>query len=254
MSYRFLINSKDRYAGSHGFFEVNFKENIQIEDSMTYNMYLDSAEIPFTFYNVDYRNNQLILFENDTQKIITLSAGSYTIESFIQEVKSKLQANATTGNVYDVTYNQTTGKLTISATLGNPVNQQRLSFTLQNSAHYLLGFDDGQQYTFTTSLTAPNVQNIQTVYEKVYIRTSLFTNTFDTSTGYRSDILEKIQINNLQPFKDTIYYRSHGSPFKTSFRTSSIDYLTVRITDARGRELDFQGHDWSLSIVVEPVL
>jgi hypothetical protein len=118
----------------------------------------------------------------------------------------------------------------------------------------LLGFDENNEYTFKTTLTAPNVQNIQTVYEKVYIRTSLFTNTFDTSTGYRSDILEKIQINNLQPFKDTVYYRSHGSPFKTSFRTSGIDYMTVRITDARGRELDFNGHDWSLSIVVEPVL
>jgi hypothetical protein len=244
-NYRLFINSKDRTVGSATDFTVSFKEKILLNPNAKYHAYVESAEIPFTFYGVNSTNNQFRMSINggSTFSTITLTTASYTTSSaFITALQNSI------GNSVTVSYSSTKGTFTFTHAGG-------VSFVfdfaqLGGNCASLLGFEDNGVYAFTTTLTTPKVANFLTPYEKLYIRSSLSTLSYDTATLSKSDILEKIHIGNLTPFNQTIYHRA-TEPYKGLLTQQGFDTLYIKLTDIRNRSIDLNGQDWNLCIVIE---
>jgi hypothetical protein len=245
-NYRLFINSKDRSIGTATDFTVSFKEKILLNPNAKYHAYVESAEIPFTFYGVNSTNNQfrLSIDGGSTFNTITLTTASYSTSSaFVSALQNTL------GNSITVTYSTTKGTLTFTHAGGNFV----FDFAqLGGNCASLLGFVDSGVYAFTTTLTTPKVANFFTPYEKLYIRSSLSTLSYDTATLSKSDILEKIQIGNIVPFTQTIYHRA-TEPYKALLTQQGFDTLYIKLTDIRNRPMELNGQDWNLCIVIEQV-
>lgn len=246
-NYRLFINSKDRTIGTATDFTVSFKEKILLNPNTKYHAYLESAEIPFTFYGINNTNNQFRMSINGgaTFTTMSLTTASYTTSSaFITSLQN------TIGNSITVTYSTTKGTLTFTHAGGNFVFDFA---TLGGNCASILGFEDNGVYAFTTSLQSTKVANFFTPYEKLYIRSSLSTLSYDTATLSKSDILEKIQIGNLAPFTQTIYHRA-TEPYKALLTQQGFDTLYIKLTDIRNRAIDLNGQEWNLCIVIEEAL
>lgn len=247
-NYRLFINSKDRTIGTATDFTVSFKEKILLNPSSKYHVYLESAEIPFTFYGVNSTNNQfrLSIDGGSTFSTITLTTASYTTSSaFITSLQNAI------GNNITVTYSSTKG--TLSFTHAGGVNFVFDFAQLGGNCASLLGFADNGVHAFTTSLTSTKVVNFFTPYEKLYIRSSLSTLSYDTATLSKSDILEKIQVGNIAPFTQTIYHRA-TEPYKALLTQQGFDTLYIKLTDIRNRSIDLNGQEWNLCIVIDQAL
>lgn len=245
-NYRLFINSKDRTIGTATDFTVSFKEKILLNQNAKYHAYLESAEIPFTFYAINSTNNQfrMSIDGGATFSTITLTTASYTTSSaFITALQNSL------GNSITVTYSSTKGTLTFTHAGGNFV----FDFAqLGGNCASLLGFADSGVYAFTTTLTTPKVANFFTPYEKLYIRSSLSTLSYDTATLSKSDILEKIHIGTTVPFTQTIFHRA-TEPYKALLTQQGFDTLYIKLTDIRNRPMELNGQEWNLCIVIEQV-
>jgi hypothetical protein len=244
-NYRLFINSKDRTIGTATDFTVSFKEKILLNPNAKYHAYVESAEIPFTFYGVNSTNNRfrMSIDGGATFSTVTLTTASYTTDTAF---RTSLQNSL--GNGITVTYSTTKGTLTFTHAGG--VNFVFDFATLGGNCASVLGFDDNGVYAFTTTLTSTKVANFFTPYEKLYIRSSLSTLSYDTATLSKSDILEKIQIGNLTPFNQTIYHRA-TEPYKGLLTQQGFDTLYIKLTDIRNRPIDLNGQDWNLCIVIE---
>jgi hypothetical protein len=244
-NYRLFINSKDRTLGTATDFTVSFKEKILLNPNSKYHAYVESAEIPFTFYGVNSTNNQFRMSINggSTFSTISLTTASYTTSSaFITSLQNSL------GNGITVTYSTTKGTLTFTHAGG--VNFVFDFAQLGGNCASVLGFEDNGVYAFTTTLQSTKVANFFTPYEKLYIRSSLSTLSYDTATLSKSDILEKVQIGNIVPFTQTIYHRA-TEPYKGLLTQQGFDTLYIKLTDIRNRPIDLNGQEWNLCIVIE---
>lgn len=244
-NYRLFINSKDRTIGAATDFTVSFKEKILLNPNAKYHAYVESAEIPFTFYGINSTNNRfrMSIDGGATFSTVTLTTASYTTDSAF---RTSLQNSL--GNGITVAYSTTKGTLTFTHAGG--VNFVFDFAQLGGNCATVLGFEDNGVYAFTTTLTSTKVANFFTPYEKLYIRSSLSTLSYDTATLSKSDILEKIQIGNLTPFNQTIYHRA-TEPYKGLLTQQGFDTLYIKLTDIRNRPIDLNGQDWNLCIVIE---
>lgn len=244
-NYRLFINSKDRSSGTASDFTVSFKEKILLNPNSKFHTYVESAEIPYTFYGINSTNNQFRFSNNGGASFttITMPTGSHPTDSGFRNSLQNALSNSIT-----IAYSSTRGLLTFTHAGGSnfvfDFNQ------LGGNAYSILGFKERGVYSFTTTLTSTDVVNFWTPYEKLYIRSSLSTMSYDTSTASKSDILEKIQIGNLTPFQHTIYHRA-TEPYKALLTQQGFDTLYIKLTDIRGRPIELNGQEWNLSIVIE---
>ncbi len=241
-NYKLYINSKDRTIGNTTNFTVSFKEKILLKPNVSYHCYVESAEIPFTFYGINSTNNKFIYVKDAVSTTITIPVGNYTKSTF----PSALETAIGDSNLH-ITYSETTGKLRFT----NSSHSHTFDFaTLGGNAYSVLGFNENDEVDFTTSVTSTNVANFITPYEKIYIRSSISSLSYDTGSLSKTDILEKIQIGNITPFDDTIYFRA-TEPYKALLTQNGFDTVYIKLTDIRGRDIDLNGQNWNLCIVVE---
>jgi hypothetical protein len=241
-NYKLYINSKDRTIGTTTNFTVSFKEKILLKPNTSYHCYVESAEIPFTFYGINSTNNKFVYVKDGVSSTITIPVGNYTKTTFIPALETAINDNQ-----LDITYSETTGKLTFTCSS----HTHEFNFaTLGGNAYSVLGFNENDIITFTTSVVSTNVANFITPYEKIYIRSSISSLSYDTGSLSKTDILEKIQIGNITPFDDTIYFRA-TEPYKALLTQGGFDTIYVKLTDIRGRDIDLNGQNWNLCVVVE---
>jgi hypothetical protein len=116
------------------------------------------ASIPKSYYLFNSTNNVFTVTESKTTTTITIPVGNYGISSLVTTLKSLL--TACTWSYSTSTYSTSTGKITFSVT-GNGGVQPIFDFSGSTSPYLILGFEQSP-YTFSgSSLTSPNVVNLQ---------------------------------------------------------------------------------------------
>ena len=144
MKRNILIKSIDRFSGSSSNFVIKSNEVIQGD------YVLKNVLIPNSLYNVTNQNNTFVLYENSTNKTVTIPKGNYTSSLFTAELKTQLDASSAGFNIFTTTISTTTAKLTITA--GNVF---QLIFP-NDKTRRLLGFNELETIEFT-SLTSDNI-------------------------------------------------------------------------------------------------
>lgn len=251
-----FVDSRQRSIGTSDDFSVWLQRPIvKTHPSHYFTARIVSAEIPYTWKQINSRNNSIpltIMYGGGTYVgTIVITPGNYNINQLLMELKVRTTALVleSTGQSVTMTtmYNSATNQISVS--LGNTPT---ISLTIRFSENKFMGNVFGCLVDKTTSNTIGfmgdrNV-NVNPV-TSIYIRSEQFRQ----SDSYEaivekwdvSDILGKIQVMT-QP--GTILFYDGNLMLENRLVNEVIDRVSVYLSDNQSYSLDLNGNDWSFRI------
>ena len=234
------LNSKyaNRYNSSTSDVDFYFSP-FSIPTQYHIHLSVQSAQIPYSFYNVNIRNNTLNFYINNQQPMrsITIPIGNYTVTTLVSTLNSSLASYN-----FTVTYLPITNKLSFT----NPNN-----FTFDGSSTILsiLGFyTTGSLVPVNSSpynLTSNAVVNLQT-QQCINICTNFGTSNINSIDGQQSSILASIPIN--APPYSTINYSNDSLSNKVNLYSNIFSSINIKLLDQDNNLLDLNYQNYSLTL------
>lgn len=276
-------DGEDHIVDLTSYFQYILKEKIEVPLNQRCLVSLNSATIPYSFYNI--RNNVNNIFYvlatnissgnagDTTTKIFTIPEGNYTAYTFAEVIENVVNGtdiqDDTKGILfkfqmdYDTdlgmfkytmerrTQDETNNKIGLEFILSNNININGLT------PHIEMGFTGKENISWildtngtAVSIYSQNVVDMNGSIHGVYIRTNLVSNgTLDTQSGTFSNILSRIPINVASG--GIIFATPNNATHRSIVDIRSIDILTIRLTDERNRILDLNGLDFQVAISLD---
>lgn len=215
-----------------------------------------SATFPNSWYNLStYLSNNTISFKetsDSSYKVITLDEGSYDINEFMSEVKTKLEANSTNGLIFTLTYNEITNSVNITHDNTSTITVN-FDFTNITSCRRFLGFLSGIKTidNSTTSITSDRAVDITDTHNSIYIRLPNLSNqkVITSTEGRYSNIVAHIPV----PLsRNTIFTYEPPKPFCMELNQNTISAIDIAITfQDEEKRVHFSKGDWEINLLVE---
>jgi len=221
------------------YFLPSFISNLDDDNIFCTYLSVKDTEFPASFYLIDEYNN-VISINNISY---TLTKGNYNINNFITSLKLLL------GGSYSITYNNITFKLTITNSTSFTINYSKTTMSkflgISSTSDTLSVLNNGL-YT----ITSPYVVNFLPI-QKIYLRTNI---SFENFNNYdkSSDVLITVQ-NNAKDLAGVILY-NNDTNLKFLINEKDISNFTLRITDFKNIEIDFNNCDWNISFQVDYII
>ena len=260
------IDGNSSEVNLNSYFQYVLTENIEVPLNQRALVSLQSATIPYSFYNIRTDVNDTLIYEikdntagTTTGSItITLLNGNYTAYSLAEEIKSKINESASVGLItYEFAMDYDSDKNKYLYSIDNKTNSNVLevNFFFANSiksCNVEMGFQPLNHRFLSTTETnkrfSQNVIDINGSIHGVYVRSNLVSKgTLDSQNGTLSNILARLPIN----------VQSGGIIFGDSNHHKSIvdlkyiNTITIRLTDERNRILDLNGLHFQVAIQID---
>ena len=266
----------------NSYFQYILTENIEIPTNQRALVSLNSATIPYSFYNIREGVNDVLharaentTLDNEIETVVggtyeplTIPAGNYNAYSLITIIMTWFNdtfQDAGQRITYTLTMTYNTDKqkylyhlVPTSTALGNG-ETIRLTFRFLNyellSPHIEMGFGAVNVLMTTTGATAvetysTNVVDINGSIHGVYIRTNLVSNgTLDSQNGTFSNILARVPIN--VQSGGIIFATPNNGTHRSIVDLAVVNVLTISLTDERNRILDLNGLHFQLAIAID---
>lgn len=220
----------------------NFKGILKDEpDIIETTFQILSAQIPYSFYNINVYNNILRLNINSINYTLTLTRGNYNANNLITEILNQLTLNGISG--FNITISSITGTLKFQHSSQN--------FTLLYSGSTIfnvLGFDPLINYTSTSFiLNAPYPLNLLGTLNLRIISDELQTNNIDSSVNGSWNVLQTIPIE--QGNFGLILY-DNISKNEMPLNNKYLNGFDIKIIDDNNNLVNFNNIDWNMSFII----
>lgn len=203
---------------------------------------LQSAQIPYSFYVINYTNNQF-KYQVATGTIFTstIPVGNYTGNSLITALKAAMTVNSVT---LAITLSSINGTLTFTH-----LSQNFTFYDVKYSILPTLGFLKNTDYTSSSfTLTTPYPLNLLGI-KVLQVRSSVFnTLNYSSVSGGITTLLATIPVS-ATPF-GMIDFNDKGQT-RITFSNSEIDSIDVEILDGESGEfINFNNQDWTMTFCI----
>ena len=238
-----FLNSKHATRYNNGTSDVDFFfKNLDILSQYYIHVSVKHAVIPYSFYNINSKNNnlQIRVYDNfgylDTKNIF-ISVGNHTINTLISELKDKLSSS-----LFTITYNSITNKITFT--------NSSYDFFLMSSSTCLelLGFSSyGDIYAISkvaTSNTSVNLQSVQCIC----ISSNFHSNSISSGNQNNGNALASIPLGN-QPYS-MITFENHTN-HKVNLYSNVLNPINIKLLDQNGNIIDLNGLHWSMMLQLD---
>ena len=203
-----------------------------------------NAQIPYSFYNINIYNNVLNMTIDGVSKILNLTKANYNSSTLISEITAQLALQSVTDIA--ITYSGTTGKLTFTKTSGT------FSINGASTISKVLGFIEGTTYNSVAQvITAPNPLNLLGILKIKIQSHALNTISFDSAGGNTNkNILAvlPIEVGNF----GLIQY-DNLSNLEIPLNVKMINAIDIQLYGDDGNLINFNGIDWSISLVLNVI-
>lgn len=216
------------------------------------------AEVPFSYYIINSKNNTFLLSEPAGTATVTLPVGNYNSSTMSSALSTALTTASTglNGRTYTVTYSSQLEKFSITSSSGN----FSLTFNTSNqdNPRTVLGFDAGISTSSGSVLLAPNTSQL-TGPNYVYLNSTQLgpiTNTYlpqnseNLQQGQKGPQIARIPIR-CNP-GDVCYYKDpspdHWFNFENLRQIQSFDMYFTLGNQAPERALRFNGQNFSIKV------
>ena len=195
------------------------------------------AQVPVSFYNVNYTNNVLNYQISSVNYSITATPGNYSFTTLATNLISKFLDN---GHIFTITINKQNGIVTFATTGTNFIFQSSSMFSI-------IGLDATTNST-SFNLTCVYPFNVLGV-TKIKIVSQFF-------NSYNIDSLNNGLSNNLalipidQPSFGLVVYENKSNS-KYTLRTDTLDEIDLQIYDQNNNLINFNNINWQLTILME---
>jgi hypothetical protein len=251
------ISSRNRSTGTATDFSIKL-DGAENYFNGTFLAYLKRGTIPHSWYNI--RPGDTIQFAqspSNTARTLTITPGSYNYYEFATELKTQLDALATiegNGATYSVTYSETTGKYTISASGGVTFIFNALASNNPNSVGALrvarhIGLPDGLITSSTNSYVSDNIpdtfgtKNLYLLSPNAEIQ-SLFEQEF-RGQGRNNVSVIQVPVNKFQIIN---FFNSDPEGSRRVWRNPGNGILRWQLVDDDGEIVPLNGLDFKFEI------
>jgi hypothetical protein len=230
-------NNKSTTTSSNFVYQIN-RTVTRIKE-----VFINSINIPFTFYVINSSNNVLV-FENGLFSI-TIPPGNYNSTSLGATLQSLLAAS---GNPFTVTFSLTTYKLTITSS-AQVFNVVSITDDPTSTAAPLLGFN--VTAPLALSVTADSVMNISGP-NYIQIKSNFFTNPSHHKIVYADNTYQNTFV--LIPITTgpgNALFVSPTLPIRFNYKLtiSPNDLIDFQLTDEDGVEINLNGQEWYMEMI-----
>ena len=210
---------------------------------------LVNAQIPVSYYTINYTNDIFKFAWNTVGNIINISItrGNYNSSSLITELQNKL---LTAGYTFTISISRITGIMTFSST--------NLYYIFNNPLGVILGFNTTLGSVFNGTnwlLTAPFPLNLLGIKKLKIFSNALATHSFDSFGSGNNSLINTITVNSA-PF-GLIIYEMPTEP--VILKSKTINTIDIQIYDEDNNFINFNNINFTLTfqlniIRTQPVL
>lgn len=223
--------------------EFSIKDILKEADDVLYaHVSIESAQIPVSFYLINYNTNVLkyTISGNPTIQTLTLTRGNYGMTSLIKEMKSQFLAS---GNVFSITFDIVKGKLTFSST----TNFTFLSAVSGSTLSEIIGFDSVASYSSVGNvLLGEHPASLIGIKKLKFSSSNLRTSS--VSSGGGGNLIGVISVSS--PPYGLINYQS-SSPSKGGLLLNrNISAIDVQVKDENNNFINFNNTEWSVTLSI----
>lgn len=274
--YTFFLNSKYRSSGINAAPIWNLGDPIVLSDNNNYfECQILNAEIPFSFKSIQSPNNTMKYTLSapqdsmNTNGVITIASGNYSITSLLAELKTQLESLVVPMQhppTFNFTYDRESGKVTLDVAISNgnhsltltlrwtqsDIMAEYFGFTYENDT--ILSYNTSQVVT-STNYISPNHVNVSPVTSLLLRSDNLnqISNNQEILVEQQftlSNILAKIYVNS--------YYNSwilweNDLGFSVRLTNKSIDYIQLYLTSLTYDYVLFDGVSWKVTIKIREI-
>ncbi len=216
------------------------------KDTLYHTIAIQSAEIPSSYYNVNDNNNKISIRETTAFETITIAEGNYDANSFAAAFKVAFEATFT----YSATlsYNSTTGKYSLVSSQTN----QSLTLNVEaTTAKTLLGIPETATGTLDFPYSAtpsyfPLPVNFLGVTKIKVASNALAGDNYDSASLNTTTLVDTLSTTAVN-FGITIF-NSLGR--ESYVKAKRIDEIDIQMRDQNNRLLDFNGVNWTMTIIL----
>ena len=214
------------------------------DDIIHKHVQLLNAQIPYSFYVVNYTNNKLVIKKVGDPVFTTVSipVGNYNANSLISTLVSLLDSLA--GIIIEISLSNINGVLTFFRLTGGDI-----IISSQSTCLGILGFKSNTTYTSVAdTLVAPYPLNLLGI-KTLQIRSSnLVMSNISSVNGGQTTLLAAIPVDCV-PF-GMMDYSDKGNNL-ISIHNDSLDDLDLDIIDGEsGAYINFNNQDWCITLAI----
>ena len=228
----------------------NFRDVVKTTLDTTHTISLQSVEMPFSIYNIDYNRNTIALritLANGTitNHTLTLTQGNYNANTFRTEVIGKFLAETTFNILMEIS--PTTGVYNL--TPSNALLQNVIILFNGTTCKKVIGLT--QDITFPFNLTTPSnfdyPANFLGVKKLSLYSDALAGNNIDSKSLGENTLINTISVN--APAWGLITY-NNASLNESILRNTFINRIDLQIRDEEGLLVDFNNTDYEMSFIL----
>jgi len=236
------LNSKNADGYNNGSFsDCNFYlPIIELPLQHTIMLSVQSAVIPYTFYNIDDTNNTLIWVLSDNHGgHLTIPKGNYNAIN-LASLLAVLMSDPGLNSIFTVKYNPITNKFTFTNSSLNYI------FEKQSTCFTILGIATS---TWTTNKIYTSESCVNLLSKTcLCIQSNLPTSNINHKNLSEGNILVSFPVN-VPPYSLITY--SNNSSFKTNLFSNTINFINIRIIDQDNNLVDLNGCFFSLTLQID---
>jgi len=201
-----------------------------------------NAQIPVSFYSINYTNNILYYSLNSTTFSITIPVGNYNFTTFASAMVAQFLAN---GHTMTVTINQTTGVITVTNSTGTLNYFQESGST----SWRVLGFEKGSGNFNATAnvLTPPYLLNLLGPKKLKIFCEAFSISSIDSKNYSTSTLIDTISID--VPSYSQLNYTNQTGEYGR-LRKKEINTIDILICDELNNPINFNNTDWSITLAL----
>ena len=235
-----LLNSKraNKYINNNTSDCVFFLPNINIKKYKNIKIAVNTAQLPYSFYNVNSTNDKLVYNVNSgPTQTIYLTHQNYNVNTLKTELLLHL------GNDFSITYSNSKNKFTFSHSTYD------FEFEAFSNCFELLGFDDETDNSSSSRiLESANSVNLFTI-RNIYITSDNFIlNNINSYTPKQSNILCSIPISSMM--NSIISYSNVFNIDSEINHVTNLSHLHIKLTDQDGDLIELNKCHWSMTLIL----
>lgn len=233
----------------------NFTDVVKRHSNTLYlTISIQSAEIPYSFYNVSENYNTIFYtvlgIGYSSEDYMVIPEGNYTANTFITEFNT-LFASGGHGQTATLSISSSTGKFILTP---SDDTFSIMIFTNSTTAQRILGMKN-ENTTFSynsgsgTSFSYPaNLLGIQKI--KIFSK-ALSCDNLTSHHLASNDMIDAISVN-ASPFELISYSNTNAK--ESHMKATEVQQIDITLKDEYNNEIDFNGIDWSISLVITEYL
>ena len=244
------LNSKYATYNNGNMSDCNFSlPLIEIPSQHTIMLSVQHAIIPYSFYNINSKNNVITI-----QEIIVDSNGSQT-----GAINNTLYISVGNYNAYQLAYHLTSlfigGRMTVTYdTIKNKFTFVNTTYNFKFSTAYstcqeVLGLDSNDLYNTSAllSYTSQNLINLAPI-RCICLATNLQTGCINNNLQNEQNILCSIPVD-AQPYSIITY--KNTSNFRVNLYDNSFNNISIKLVNDSGSQIDLNSQYFSLTLQLD---